>query len=127
MRITRWDSEPGAVTGRHHHGWPYFVVMLAAGTPRVHDGSTETDVPLAAGQSYRRPAKIEHDVIIASPHKIAVVEIEIKRPEALAAPRRLDQFARFRLWPGQLIVIRRRRPSILNSFDRSNQRGCRVP
>ena len=28
VRITRWDFAPGAVTGWHQHGWPYFVVLL---------------------------------------------------------------------------------------------------
>ena len=28
VRITRWDFGPGAVTGWHQHGWPYFVVLL---------------------------------------------------------------------------------------------------
>ena len=73
----------GAVTGWHKHGWPYFVVMLTEGVLRVHDGKTETDVPLAAGQSYRRPAGVEHDVMNGSPHPIAFVEIEVKRPDAL--------------------------------------------
>lgn len=82
-RITRWDFEPGAATGWHQHGWPYFVVMLTEGILRVHDGKAETDVPLKAGQSYMRPAGIEHDVMNASEHPIAFVEIEIKRPEAL--------------------------------------------
>ena len=27
-RITRWDFAPGAATGWHTHGWPYFVVLL---------------------------------------------------------------------------------------------------
>ncbi len=84
VRITRWDFEPGAVTGWHQHGWPYFVVMLVAGTLRVDNGSTVTDVPLAAGQSYQRPAGITHDVMNGSAHPIAFVEIEIKRPEAFA-------------------------------------------
>ena len=82
-RITRWDFAPGAVTGWHEHGWPYFVVMLVAGTLRVHDGTAVTDVNLEAGQSYRRPAGIRHDVMNGSPHPIAFVEVEIKRPEAL--------------------------------------------
>ena len=43
VRITRWDFAPGAVTGWHEHGWPYFVVMLVAGTLRVHDGDRVTD------------------------------------------------------------------------------------
>jgi quercetin dioxygenase-like cupin family protein len=82
IRITRWDFEPGAVTGWHSHGWPYFV-MLHAGTLRIHDGKTETDVPLAQGQAYMRPAGIEHDVMNGSSHPIAFVEIEVKKPSAL--------------------------------------------
>jgi mannose-6-phosphate isomerase-like protein (cupin superfamily) len=83
IRITRWDFEPGAVTGWHSHGWPYFVVMLNAGTLRIHDGRTETDVPLGQGQAYMRPAGVEHDVMNGSPHPIAFVEIEVKQPGAL--------------------------------------------
>ena len=83
VRITRWDFEPGAVTGWHEHGWPYFVVMLMAGTLRVHDGTTVTDVLLAQGQSYQRPAGIKHDVMNGSPHPIAFVEIEVKHPIGL--------------------------------------------
>ncbi|MEZ0214421.1 MAG: cupin domain-containing protein, partial [Xanthobacteraceae bacterium] len=84
VRITRWDFAPGAVTGWHSHGWPYFVIMLEAGTLRIHNGSTTTDVPLARGEAYRRPAGVTHDVMNASPHPVAFVEIEMKRPEALA-------------------------------------------
>jgi quercetin dioxygenase-like cupin family protein len=84
VRITRWDFAPGAVTGWHQHGWPYFVVMLTDAVMRIHDGAKETEVRLVAGQSYRRPAGVEHDVMNGSPHPIAFVEIEIKRPEALA-------------------------------------------
>ena len=84
LRITRWDFQPGAVTGWHEHGWPYFVVMLTAGTLRVHDGANVTDVPLALGQSYMRPAGIKHDVMNGSPHPISFVEIEVKQPACLA-------------------------------------------
>ncbi|RJF88330.1 cupin domain-containing protein [Oleomonas cavernae] len=83
VRITRWDFQPGAVTGWHEHGWPYFVVMLMAGTLRIHNGETVSDVPLAQGQAYKRPAGIRHDVMNGSQHPIAFVEIEIKRPEAV--------------------------------------------
>ena len=57
--------------------------MLVAGTLKVHDGASVTEVPLDAGQSYRRPAGIKHDVMNASAHPIAFVEIEIKQPERL--------------------------------------------
>ncbi|MGL4635132.1 MAG: cupin domain-containing protein [Beijerinckiaceae bacterium] len=83
VRITQWDFAPGAVTGWHSHGWPYFVVMLTAGTLRIHDGKTVTDVPLMAGQSYRRASGVTHDVMNGSDHPIAFVEIEIKKPEAI--------------------------------------------
>jgi mannose-6-phosphate isomerase-like protein (cupin superfamily) len=83
VRITRWDFEPGAATGWHTHGWPYFVVMLTEGILRVHDGKQENAVALAAGQSYRRPSGVEHDVMNGSRHPIAFIEIEVKRPEAL--------------------------------------------
>jgi quercetin dioxygenase-like cupin family protein len=83
VRITRWDFAPGAVTGWHEHGWPYFVVMLVAGTLRVHDGDRVTDTALEAGQAYGRPAGIRHDVMNGSAHPIAFVEIEVKRPDAL--------------------------------------------
>ena len=83
VRITRWDFEPGAVTGWHEHGWPYFVVMITPGVLRVHNGETVTDTPLAHGQGYMRPAGIRHDVMNGSDHPIAFVEIEVKRPGAL--------------------------------------------
>ena len=84
VRITRWDFVPGAVTGWHRHGWPYFVIMLTDGVLRIHDGAVVSDVPLSAGQSYRRLAGVEHDVMNGSEHPIAFVESEVKRPEALA-------------------------------------------
>ena len=83
VRITRWDFEPGAATGWHTHGWPYFVVLLTDAQMKVHDGKSETEVTLRAGQSYSRPAGIEHDVMNGSAYPMAFVEIEIKRPEAL--------------------------------------------
>jgi quercetin dioxygenase-like cupin family protein len=83
VRITRWDFEPGAVTGWHRHGWPYFVVMLTDGVLKVDAGAAESETRLAAGQSYMRPAGIEHDVMNGSPHAIAFVEIEVKQPDAL--------------------------------------------
>lgn len=83
IRITRYDFEPGAVTGWHRHAWPYFVIMLTEGILRLHNGKEMTDVPLKQGQAYMRQAGIEHDVMNGSPHPIAFVEIEIKNPAAL--------------------------------------------
>ena len=74
------SPSPGAATGWHLHGWPYFVVMIIGGILRVHDGTTVSETDLAQGQAYNRPSGIEHDVMNGSPHPIAFVEIEIKRP-----------------------------------------------
>ena len=82
IRITRWDFPPGGVTGWHRHGWPYFVVMLTDATLSLHDGANIAQTTLVAGQAYRRPAGIEHDVMNSSTHPVAFIEIEIKRPDS---------------------------------------------
>jgi quercetin dioxygenase-like cupin family protein len=84
VRITRWDFPPGAVTGQHTHSWPYVVVMLTDAIIGVDDGSAVTETRMSAGQAYSRPAGIEHDVMNSATAPMAFVEIEFKRPEALA-------------------------------------------
>ena len=85
VRITRWDFAPGAATGWHSHGWPYFIVMLTDAVMKIEakDGAV-SEVRLSAGQSYQRPSGVEHDVMNGSDRPMAFVEIEIKQPEALA-------------------------------------------
>lgn len=83
VRITRWDFEPGAVTGQHRHGWPYFVVMLTDGNLRSDVDGVVSDRPMTAGTTYSRPAGVEHDIQNGSDHRIAFVEIEVKRPDQL--------------------------------------------
>ena len=85
VRITRWDFAPGAATGWHTHGFPYFVVMLTDAVMKVEIGGDVTEVRLTAGQSYQRPAGIEHDVMNGGDAPMAFVEIEVKRPADLAA------------------------------------------
>jgi beta-alanine degradation protein BauB len=84
VRITRWNFAPGAATGWHKHGWPYFVVMLTDAVMKIEapDGAV-SEIRRKAGDSYQRPAGVEHDVMNGSEHPIAFVDIEIKRPEAL--------------------------------------------
>ena len=84
VKITRWDFAPGAATGWHSHGWPYFIVLVTDALLRIEANGAVSEAAFKAGDSYRRPAGIEHDVMNGSPHVIAFVEIEIKRPEALA-------------------------------------------
>lgn len=83
VRITRWDFSPGAATGWHSHGWPYFVVLLTDAVLRIHDGEKASDVPMKAGDSYMRPAGIKHDVMNGSESAVAFIEIEVKRPDRL--------------------------------------------
>jgi beta-alanine degradation protein BauB len=82
-RITRWDFVPGAATGWHIHGWPYFVVLLTDAVVRIHDGENVNDVPMSAGHSYMRPAGVTHDVMNGGDKPMAFIEIEVKRPDRL--------------------------------------------
>ncbi len=84
VRITRWDFAPGATTGWHTHGWPYFVVMLTDAVMKIETNGAVSEVRLSAGQSYRRPSGIEHDVMNGADKPMAFVEIEIKQPGALS-------------------------------------------
>jgi quercetin dioxygenase-like cupin family protein len=87
VRITRWDFAPGAATGWHTHGWPYFVVMLTDAVMKIEAAGAVSEVQRKAGESYQRPAGIEHDVMNGSEHPITFVEIEITRPEELVQAR----------------------------------------
>ena len=78
VRITRWDFAPGASTGWHEHAMPYCVIMVLGGTLAVHDGDRVSHVTLAAGDAYARPRGITHDVMNASDHPMAFVEVEMK-------------------------------------------------
>ena len=82
-RITRWDFEPGAATGWHTHGWPYFIVFLTDAILRIHDGEKVDNLPMSAGHSYMRPAGVSHDVMNGGDKPMAFVEIEVKRPDRL--------------------------------------------
>jgi len=79
VRITRWDFEPGAATGWHTHGWPYFVVMLTDALMRVDDGANVSETPRKAGDAYNRQAGVQHDVMNGSAAPMAFIEIEMKR------------------------------------------------
>jgi mannose-6-phosphate isomerase-like protein (cupin superfamily) len=57
--------------------------MLTDATMSLHDGTNVTQATLVAGQSYHRPPGMQHDVMNSSPHPMAFIEIEIKRPEGI--------------------------------------------
>lgn len=80
-RVTEWRFAPDAATGWHRHEYDYVVVPLVTGTLKLigPDGN-EAHADLEAGKSYYREAGVEHDVINASGHDFAFVEIEFKDP-----------------------------------------------
>ena len=59
--------------------------MLTDAVMKIEAAGAVSEVRLVAGQSYRRPSGIEHDVMNGSDQPMAFVEIEIKRPEALTS------------------------------------------
>lgn len=79
VKVTEWLFPPGAETGWHRHSMDYVVVPIADGPVLLEqpDGSTVTS-QLVLGRSYTRPVGVEHNVINASDHEIAFVEIELK-------------------------------------------------
>jgi beta-alanine degradation protein BauB len=79
VKITRWDFESGAATGWHSHGWPYVVVLLTDALMRVDDGASVLEFHRKAGETYKRPAGVQHDVMNGSDNPMAFVEIEVKR------------------------------------------------
>ncbi len=79
VKVTEWRFAPGAETGWHRHGMDYVVVPVADGQLLLEqpDGSTVT-AQLVTGRSYTRPTGVEHNVVNASDHEIAFIEIELK-------------------------------------------------
>jgi beta-alanine degradation protein BauB len=78
-RITRWDFEPGAATGWHEHAFPYVVVMLTDALMRVDDGANIAEFQRKVGDTYKREAGVQHDVMNGSSTPMAFIEVEIKR------------------------------------------------
>ena len=74
--ITEWRFRPGENTGWHCHGYDYAVVPLTDGTLKLLTKDGESSAELKLGHTYFRDAGVEHDVINASDHEIAFVEIE---------------------------------------------------
>lgn len=76
--ITEWRLAPGAETGWHRHGHDYVVVCLTAGKllAEAADGNVETELRL--GQTYARPAGVEHNIVNPNGHEFAFIEIELK-------------------------------------------------
>jgi mannose-6-phosphate isomerase-like protein (cupin superfamily) len=76
-RVTRHRLAPGAHTGFHRHEYDYVVVPVTAGRMRIVAGGKESFADLAAGESYFRPAGVEHDVFNGGERELVFVEVEL--------------------------------------------------
>jgi beta-alanine degradation protein BauB len=76
--VTEWRFEPGAETGWHRHPHDYVVVCLTAGKLIVETSTGTIETELKFGQSYARPAGVEHNIVNAGPGEFAFVEVEIR-------------------------------------------------
>ena len=79
VRVTEWRFAPGAETGFHIHEMDYIVVPSGDGRLKlVSPEGEESHAELKLGQSYFRKAGVHHNVINASDHEFAFVEVELK-------------------------------------------------
>ena len=81
VRVTRWDLPPGSSTGPHRHEHDYVVVPVLAGRMEAvaQDGAVQVR-ELVPGESYARPAGVEHDVRNAGETLLSFVEVELLEP-----------------------------------------------
>ena len=79
VRVTEWRFAPGAATGWHRHEYAYVVVPMTTGQLRIDTGTSEVIAELVVGQSYFRPALVEHNVVNANPYELSFIELELKR------------------------------------------------
>ncbi len=79
VRVTRFDFEPGAETGWHVHAYDYVITALTdCHMQLLEPGGQTRTVTVPAGDSYRRAAGVEHNVICAGPAAMSFVEVELK-------------------------------------------------
>jgi quercetin dioxygenase-like cupin family protein len=79
VKVTEWRFARGAETGWHRHAMDYVVVPVTDGPLLLEQPEGATIVSeLVIGRSYTRPTGVEHNVINASDHEIAFIEIELK-------------------------------------------------
>ncbi|MDA8247694.1 MAG: cupin [Rhodospirillales bacterium] len=80
VRVTEWRFAPDAETGWHVHPHDYVVVPLMDGALRLEQpGGAAQTAPMRRHVPYTRPAGTEHNVINASGHEYAFLEVELLR------------------------------------------------
>lgn len=76
-RITQHEIAPGGQTGWHHHEFPYTVTPLRAALVNITNPDGETFAfEMVAGQSYDRPAGIEHNLANTGTDSVLFIELE---------------------------------------------------
>lgn len=80
VRVTEWRFAPDAETGWHVHGHDYVVVPMLDGALLLEEpGGASHTAPMRAHVPYARRAGVEHNVVNASGHDYAFMEIELLR------------------------------------------------
>ena len=76
--ITEWRLPPGSETGWHRHAHDYVVVCLTAGKLLAETAGGNVETELGFGQTYTRPAGVEHNIVNPNGTEFRFVEIELK-------------------------------------------------
>jgi hypothetical protein len=80
VRVTEWRFADNAETGWHRHEHDYVVVPMMDGALLLEEpGGSSRTAPLAAHAPYTRRAGVAHNVVNASGHEFAFLEIELLR------------------------------------------------
>jgi len=76
--ITEWHLAPSSETGWHRHAHDYVVVCLTAGKLLAETASGNVETELSFGQTYARPAGVEHNIVNPNGTEFRFIEIELK-------------------------------------------------
>ena len=76
--ITEWRLAAGAETGWHRHAHDYVVVCLTAGQLMAETAGGNSVTNLQLGQTYARPAGVEHNIVNPGSEEFAFIEVELK-------------------------------------------------
>lgn len=79
VRVTRFEFAPEAETGWHIHAVDYVIIAITPCIMRIQDpDGSQRNLQVAAGDSYRRDAGVNHNVINAGHADMCFVEVELK-------------------------------------------------
>lgn len=79
VRVTRFDFVPGAETGWHRHSMDYVIIAVTECHMSLEEpGGGTREVVVAAGEAYKRPAGVEHNVVNRGEAPMHFIEIELK-------------------------------------------------